>query len=556
MSVYRKNNAKISLDVHFDKSFLFVGDSIKGNIEICSKSTLVIEELTIEIFLSEEWKFREGNIIKSDYYKSSIEFCILDLKKLKNGKIIEGGNILLPPGITFLPFDIPFSEENFPCFEYPSPDKRGFIRYNFEVNLVSPNYNDKAFVSAFLILLSKPIIDSKRLLYMSITQNIKKWKFFGVGDTKLNVNFPSTNFRYDSMCKLDIEIDNTNGKMITKELKFTFKRTINYKNKNGEIKHKLVTKIKRKKIAAVVQPGNKSKYEYNIYLKEKETSKHYNYDLQVTPYNIDLENINFFMPTIKGKLITCDYVIKISLYFESFVDKKHRPRIRFPINLVHRTDESQSENDIEEILRIPHNENTQRNRRGKSFTDSSNNNYFLKEDKQNYLNNKQNMRKMNTNKNNMMMNMGMMTPGMNMMGMMNMGMMNPGMMNMGMMNPGMMNMGMMNPGLMNPGIMTPGMMTPGMNNMNMMNMGMMNLSQKNTIEDDEGWTITYVKDETETTIKISPDKTILEAGNIYKLKTNLKGEMKYKYGDKYLDCSLQLCQSGLVNNATIFVECV
>ena len=521
MSVYRKNNAKTTLDVHFDKSYLFVGDSIKGTIEICSKSGLVIEELTIEIFLSEEWKFREGNINKSDYYKSSIEFYILDLKQIKNSKIIEGGNILLPPGITFLPFDIPFSEENFPCFEYPSPDKRGFIRYNFEINLVSPNYNDKAFVSAYLILLAKPIIDSKRLLYMSITQNIKKWKLFGEGDTKLNVNFPSTNFRYDSMCKIDIEIDNTNGKMKTKELKFTFKRTINYKNKNGEIKHKIVTKIKRKKLSAEVRPGNKSKYEYNVYLKENETSKNFNYDFQVIPYNIDIENIDFFMPTIKGKLITCDYVIKISLYFESFVDKKHRPRIRFPINLVHRIpNDDQSENDIEEILRIPHNRNTQRNRRAKSFAVNSDNKYFQKEDKQIYLNNKQNMKKMNMNKNNMMM-----TPGMNM------GMMNPGMMNMGMNNMNMMNMGQNN-------------------------MGMMNLSQNNKIEDDEGWTITYVNNETETPIKISPDKTILEAGNIYKLKANLKGEMKYKYGDKYLDCSLQLCQSGVVDNSKIIVECI
>ena len=518
MSVYVKNNAKTDFIVHFDKSYLFVGDSIKGAIEIRAKSSLVIEELTIEIFLSEEWKYREGNIIHSDYYKSSLEFYVLDLKKIKNGKIIEGGNLLLPQGITFLPFDIPFSEDNLSCFEYPSPDKRGFIRYNFEANLISPNYNDKSSVSAYLCLLANPII-TNRVLFMSITQQIKKWKFFVEGNTKLNVTFPDTNFKFDSMCKLDIEIDNTYGKVKTKELKFTFKRTINYKNKNGEIKHKIVTKIKRKKLTAEVMPGNTSRYEYNLYLKEKEPNKIYNYDCQINPYNIDLENINFLMPTIKGKLISCDYVIKISLYFDTFVDKKHRPRVRFPINLVHTLpNENQVENDIDNILRISNNENIQRNRRGRTNGNNNNDNYFKKEDKQMYLNNKQNMQKMNKN---MMMNQGMM----------NMGMMNMGMMNMGMMNPGMMNMGMMNP-------------------------GMMKLPQNNKIEDDEGWTITYVKDGNETTIKISSDKTILEAGNIYKLKANQRGEMKYKYGDKYLDSSLQLCQSGLVDNSKIIVECV
>ena len=530
MSVYVKNNAKITLNVHFDKPFLYVGDSIKGKIEIISKAGLVIEEIVIEIFITEEWKCMEGNIIKSDYYKKSLEFYKLDLKKVKNSKVIEGGNLLLSPGITFLPFDIPFSEELYPCFEYPSPNKRGFIRYNFELNINSPNYNDKASFSSFLIFLSKPINDAHRNLHMSVTQSVKKWKFFEEGNTKLNVDYPGTNFKYDSMCKLNIEIDNIYGRMKTKELKFTFKRTIIYKTKEGETKHKFITKIKRKKLTAEVGPGSRSNYEYNVYLKENETNKLYNYDCQVTPYNIELDNIDFFMPTIKGKLITCDYVIKISLYFESFVDKKHRPRIRFPIYLVHKLpNEYQSEDAIVSLLKIPKNEHTQRNKRSKSIAVNNNinenENYFEKEDKQTYLNNKQKKNKFNRS-----LNMGMMG-------------MNPGMMNMGMM--GMMTPGMMNMGMMNPGMMTPGMMTPGMMNM-----------QNNKLEDDQGWTLTYVKDGKETLIKISPDKTIVEAGNIYKLKTNQKGELKFKYADKFLDGSLQLCQSGVGDGGKIFVVCI
>ena len=78
---------------------------------------------------------------------------------------------------------------------------------------------------------------------MSIRQNIKKWKLFEEGDTFLIVSFPDNNFKYDSICKLDIEVDNINGKIPTKEYKVTFKRTINFKNKKGEIKHKDIKKI-------------------------------------------------------------------------------------------------------------------------------------------------------------------------------------------------------------------------------------------------------------------------------------------------------------------------
>ena len=133
----------------------------------------------------------------------------------------------------------------------------------------------------------------------------------------------------------------------------------------------------------------------------------------------------------------------------------------------------------------------------------------------------------------------------------------------------MMNMGMMNTGMMNN--MNMGMMNPGMmNNMNMMNMAMqqrmansmgnlnlgINLSQNLKIEDKSGWTLTYEKDGKKTTMKISPNKTVYEAGNMYKLETHLKEDfkLKYKHESKYLDTSLQLCQSGLMDGDTINVE--
>ena len=57
--------------------------------------------------------------------------------------------------------------------------------------------------------------------------------------------------------------------------------------------------------------------------------------MQTNPYNIKMDKVNFFMPTINGNIISCDYGIKISLYFNCFVAYDDRPRLVLPIYLVH-----------------------------------------------------------------------------------------------------------------------------------------------------------------------------------------------------------------------------
>ena len=51
----------------------------------------------------------------------------------------------------------------------------------------------------------------------------------------------------------------------------------------------------------------------------------------------DIVDINFFLPSLEGNVIKCEYELKISLYFENFVDYNHRPRIIIPISVVHET---------------------------------------------------------------------------------------------------------------------------------------------------------------------------------------------------------------------------
>ena len=378
MSVYQKNKSKANIIIHFAKPYFFVGEYIKGNIEINSNSSALIRDITIEILITEDWRITIGDN-KGDSYKKRVVFFKLDLKK-KEFRVIDDENILLPVGISFIPFNFRFSEENIPSFEYPLPEKRAFIRYNFVVSINSTNINGSA--SSLLFLLSRPIIDSEKKLFLSVKQKIKKWKLFGEGDTILNVNYPDDNFKYDSLCKLNIEIDNTNGKITTKELKITLIRTITFKNAKGEIKLKDENKIVREKLKAEVKSGEKKQFEFKLSLKEKNPKDIYNYNSQINPYNINLEKINYFMPSVKGKLIICDYNIKVSLYFESFVDVKHRPRIKFPIYIVHQLPvdyqlEIQEQIEFENALKNSKNENNPQNNISKNNNNyNSNNNYY------------------------------------------------------------------------------------------------------------------------------------------------------------------------------------
>ena len=137
--------------------------------------------------------------------------------------------------------------------------------------------------------------------------------------------------------------------------------------------------------------------------------------------------------------------------------------------------------------------------------------------------------------NNMMGGNQMMDPSM-------MNMMNPMMMGMGGMG-GMGGMNMMNPMMMN-GMMPMGEMN---NNMNMnMNIG-----------DNQGWNLLFEEKNGERTINvtISPDKTVREAINIYKIKANQDSEaqIKFIFNGKQLAYDLTLSQSGLQNNSKITV---
>ena len=333
MLSYNQQNANIKL--YFNKKCFYVGEFIKGNIEVNLDSIGVLNGILIEIYSNETWKIKDYKEIKTKLVKSMNDRQLivkyeLDLSKFDFEKI--DNSFILPQGKNIIPFNFRFSEENTPVFEYPTNDKRGSARYDFCVTMQSPYI--KGNVSAFLCLISRPIMDSENLT-KSITQQVYKWNLIGRGETLLEVKLPDNNFKYDSLSKVIILIDNTNGKTAVKEYKIMLIRKVKFKNKLGEIKYTDETNLVVEKVKAYVAAGVKQSFQYNLHFKENNPGQKFNYTNELNPYNIQMDQINFYMPTFHGKLISCDYEIKVSVYYDVFVGYNYRPRVIMPVYLVH-----------------------------------------------------------------------------------------------------------------------------------------------------------------------------------------------------------------------------
>lgn len=193
MNSFNNKKSKANILIHLEKSYYFLGSFIKGNIEINSGSVGFIKEIIIDIFLYEEWDVKEGEKHKIENNRKKVFTYTIDLKKLNILKEFDEDIFLLPIGITFIPFDFRISEKNIPCFEFPLPNKRGFIRYSFYATISSVNITGSATIPIFF--LSRPIIKNNKILSLTVEQTIKKWKLIGEGSTVLKVTIPEDNYK-------------------------------------------------------------------------------------------------------------------------------------------------------------------------------------------------------------------------------------------------------------------------------------------------------------------------------------------------------------------------
>ena len=327
---------KLDLKILLDKPSFYIDEIITGNLIFQTKRSAIIEKIVIEIIFFQ--KFNTAINTQNAPIICYEKLCCFELdlnpflSKVEGCYILKGGN-------TKIPFKIDLKRDLYPCFEFPLKDKYAFLRYKMDINIFSMSFNKTQF-SHYIRLLSRPIINDKnKCLNKSISKNLKKWNIINIGTTTLTVSIPDNNCKYDDTnFKVIVFIDNLNGKESTKEIKVKLMRTIELYNQNNKIAFKEELPVASRVIPAIVPPGGNNYFEVFLPLRESDTSRYiYNNNNNPIPYDFFLSDINFYMPTIFSRCITCKYELIVSLNFNCFVYENSLPKITFPIYMTNQS---------------------------------------------------------------------------------------------------------------------------------------------------------------------------------------------------------------------------
>ena len=209
---------QVYLSIILNKPSYFIDEYIDGKIEISSQSQMVLNDVLLSFNLLENWisKSAEKNDI-GEIYNETLISIYLDIKKQLR---INTNLVSLSPGKFIFPFCFKIPKIVPPCFEYQTKVTRASIRYSLNAQVISPYIQANS--TLYVLLKSRPIVEKKNLSFTK-SSNVHKWGLFDGGSTSLNVSISNgiDCFKYDEIINVNIEVDNTKGKLIAQECKFT-----------------------------------------------------------------------------------------------------------------------------------------------------------------------------------------------------------------------------------------------------------------------------------------------------------------------------------------------
>ena len=326
----KKQNLEVK--INYDKPAFYVDEIISGNLILISEKPSVIEKIVVRIYLIQKWKPENGipKILESKIGDTELNLSS-SLSKVEGCYIMKGGN-------NKIPFKLKMHDILDPCFEYPLKDKYAFLRYKIYITIYSVSFQNTVFTFN-LRLLSRPNIDSKKkYLTKSVSKPLKKWNLFSIGTPSLTVSIPDNNVKYDdNNFKIIINIDNRNGRESTRELKVKLMRTIEFYGKDNLVEFKEEMPIVSKDLATIIEPGNQQYIDIVLPLRESDTSRYKYTEDNPVPYYFFISDINYYMPTIFSRCISCKYELIVALYFDCHISESNIPKITYPIYLVNQS---------------------------------------------------------------------------------------------------------------------------------------------------------------------------------------------------------------------------
>ena len=327
----------------------FKGESVEGNITLNNQLPIVLTDIYLNLYLLESWVYQETSSQSYGEMNKQPLLCV----QVGINKILKIDTELINLSAGYFNFPFKFQLPNYlqPCFEYPLPEKRSYLRYSLESKFISPYVQGST--STYIIVKSRPNVLNSPLSFSSV-MNIHKWGFIDQGTTQLKVSYLTNNFRINDNINLKVEINNMRGKLKVSICEINVVRKVGYRKKQTDKNQYLMEDIiVNKNYDVNVEPMNQKTYNYSIELKDKDKNNFNYLDVQ-NPYP-NLIDISYAMPTTDGTIIKCDYSINVILHFDSFVTSGYLPKVTLPISLTHQTQdeynlEKQEDEDLQRAI--------------------------------------------------------------------------------------------------------------------------------------------------------------------------------------------------------------
>ena len=318
------------IKIELDKEFYLPGETIQGSIMINCIENIRLNTISISLLHKECWFVQETTEVKyGEKYNQSITQFNIDIKNY-----IKDFNEILVSGNYVFPFKIDLPHDLEPCFEYPYPNRYAYLRYLFQCELLPKEINIKSQKYILIKSASNKIPSQK---FFSSIINVHKWGFFDGGTTMLKASYDKINYKINDVIPINIDIDNSRGKLKVKNCKIRIIRTIQFNKLRGPEKYPLEKTIYSNQFNSEVLPFNKGQFLFQIQLKDDDLIN-LEYLIEENPYR-NIRDINLLVPSIDSKILKCFYRIQVSLYFDSFVTSGYRPRVKLPIFVTHFIDE-------------------------------------------------------------------------------------------------------------------------------------------------------------------------------------------------------------------------
>ena len=171
------------ISIKLKKYDFFKGDTVEGAVIINCITSLVLNDIHLNLYLYENWSNNETDppIVERNN-------PILLTIKIGIGKILKIDSYLinLNPGSYNFPFKFKLPDFLQPIFEYPKVSKRGYLRYILEAKIISQYLQGDGKV--YIFVKSRPKILNCPLSFSSAA-NVHKWGMFDQGSTILKVSY-------------------------------------------------------------------------------------------------------------------------------------------------------------------------------------------------------------------------------------------------------------------------------------------------------------------------------------------------------------------------------